>query len=148
MPHQCLKCGKVFPSGSPEILKGCGDCGGKKFFYTEEPVSEEEREELIEQANKDIKVLIREILSQSQRDKIKTYDSEGFAKRLENLFLANHQLTFLTGGPLGLHRDILAGVDEVVSLSSLTFTHEISRLLLLEQLYRAFTIMQGERYHK
>jgi len=77
MPHQCLKCGKVFPSGSPEILKGCGDCGGKKFFYTEEPVSEEEREHLVEQANKDIKVLIREILSQSQHDKIKTYDSEG-----------------------------------------------------------------------
>lgn len=77
MPHQCLKCGKVFPSGSPEILKGCGDCGGKKFFYTEEPVSEEEREHLVEQANKDIKVLIREILSQSQHDRIKTYDSEG-----------------------------------------------------------------------
>lgn len=77
MPHQCLKCGKVFPSGSPEILKGCNDCGGKKFFYTEEAVSEEEREHLIEQANKDIKVLIREILSQSQRDKFTTYDSEG-----------------------------------------------------------------------
>lgn len=77
MPHQCLKCGKVFPSGSPEILKGCSDCGGKKFFYTEQPVSEDERERLIEQANKDIKVLIHEILSQSQRDKIKTYDSEG-----------------------------------------------------------------------
>ena len=79
MPHQCLKCGKVFPSGSPEILKGCSDCGGKKFFYTEQPVSDDERERLIEQANKDIKVLIHEILSQSQREKFDFYDEDGNA---------------------------------------------------------------------
>jgi predicted nucleic acid-binding Zn-ribbon protein len=79
MPHQCLKCGKVFPSGSPEILKGCGDCGGKRFFYTEQAVSDNERERLIEQANKDIKVLIREILAQSQRDKFDFYDEDGKA---------------------------------------------------------------------
>ena len=81
MPHQCLKCGKVFPSGSSEILKGCSDCGGKKFFYTEQPVSEEERKRLTEQANKDIKVLIREILS--QHEPLKTYDSEGRAVDVE-----------------------------------------------------------------
>lgn len=77
MPHQCLECGKVFPSGSPEILKGCSECGGKKFFYTEQPVTDEERERLTEQANKDIKVLIHEILSQSSGEPITTYDSEG-----------------------------------------------------------------------
>ncbi len=77
MPHQCLKCGKVFPSGSPEILKGCSDCGGKKFFYTEEAVSDKERERLTEQANKDIKVLIHEVLSQSQHERLRTFDSEG-----------------------------------------------------------------------
>ncbi|WP_455392508.1 OapC/ArvC family zinc-ribbon domain-containing protein [[Eubacterium] cellulosolvens] len=77
MPHQCLKCGKVFPSGSPEILKGCANCGGKKFFYTEQPVSDDERERLTEQANKDIKVLIHEILTQREGEPIKTYDSEG-----------------------------------------------------------------------
>lgn len=77
MPHQCLKCGKVFPSGSPEILKGCSDCGGKRFFYTEEPVSNDERERLIEQANKDIKVLIHEILAQSKSKDLKFFDSEG-----------------------------------------------------------------------
>lgn len=76
MPHQCLKCGKVFPSGSPEILKGCADCGGKKFFYTEQAVSEDERVRLTEQANKDIKVLIHEILAQ-RGEPLKSYDSEG-----------------------------------------------------------------------
>jgi predicted nucleic acid-binding Zn-ribbon protein len=77
MPHQCLQCGKVFPSGSPEILKGCSDCGGKKFFYTEQPVSEDERLRLTEQANKDIKALIHEVLSQSGQKALRTYDSEG-----------------------------------------------------------------------
>ena len=77
MPHQCLKCGKVFTSGSPEILKGCDGCGGKKFFYTEQPVTEEERERLTEQANKDIKILIHEVLSQSGHEHLTTYDSEG-----------------------------------------------------------------------
>jgi predicted nucleic acid-binding Zn-ribbon protein len=77
MPHQCLECGKVFPSGSKEILKGCDKCGGKKFFYTEQPVSEKERERLTEQANKDIKVLIHEVLSQSGHERLTTYDSEG-----------------------------------------------------------------------
>jgi predicted nucleic acid-binding Zn-ribbon protein len=76
MPHQCLKCGKVFPSGSPEILKGCADCGGKKFFYTEQAVSEEERNRLTEQANKDIKVLIHEILAQ-RGEPLTKYDSGG-----------------------------------------------------------------------
>jgi predicted nucleic acid-binding Zn-ribbon protein len=64
MPHQCLKCGKVFPSGSMEIFKGCSSCKGKRFFYTEKPVSENERKELTERANKDMKELVRDLLTE------------------------------------------------------------------------------------
>lgn len=46
MPHQCLKCGKIFDEGSPDILKGCPECGGKKFFFTNEPLSDEKRKEI------------------------------------------------------------------------------------------------------
>jgi predicted nucleic acid-binding Zn-ribbon protein len=74
MPHQCLQCGKVFPSGSPEILKGCGDCGGKRFFYTNEPISNEQRESLQEQANQDVKGLMRDMLT--QREPFTKFDSE------------------------------------------------------------------------
>jgi predicted nucleic acid-binding Zn-ribbon protein len=77
MSHQCLKCGNIFPSGSPEILKGCNNCGGKKFFYTEQPVSEKERARLTEQANKDIKALIHEVLTQKGAQSLRTYDDEG-----------------------------------------------------------------------
>ncbi len=58
------------------------------------------------------------------------------------------KITFIIGGPLGLSPDILQKADFVLSLSPMTFTHEITRLLLLEQLYRACTIRAGEKYHK
>jgi len=63
MPHQCLKCGTVFADGSPQILRGCPGCGGTRFFFTEEPMSDEERNTLKEKANKDIKHLIQEMLT-------------------------------------------------------------------------------------
>jgi len=55
---------------------------------------------------------------------------------------------FLIGGPLGFDPAVTAAAHDRLSLSPLTFTHEIARTLLLEQLYRAFTILHGEPYHK
>jgi predicted nucleic acid-binding Zn-ribbon protein len=63
MPHQCLKCGSVFADGSPEILRGCPGCGGTRFFFTEKRMSDDERSKLQEQANKDIKHFIQEMLT-------------------------------------------------------------------------------------
>ncbi len=63
MPHQCLKCGSVFADGSPQILRGCPGCGGTRFFFTEKRMSDEERSKLQEQANKDIKHFIQEMLT-------------------------------------------------------------------------------------
>lgn len=59
-----------------------------------------------------------------------------------------NQLVFLIGGDLGLSPDVLARSDMSLSLSSMTFTHPIARLLLVEQVYRAFRILRGEPYHK
>lgn len=57
-------------------------------------------------------------------------------------------ITFVIGGPLGLSQELLDRGHKILSLSRLTLTHEMSRLVLLEQLYRAFTILRGEKYHK
>ncbi|MBM9537140.1 23S rRNA (pseudouridine(1915)-N(3))-methyltransferase RlmH [Desulfobulbus alkaliphilus] len=57
-------------------------------------------------------------------------------------------VSFLIGGHLGLHSSLLARADTILSLSRLTFTHEMTRLILLEQLYRACTIKAGHKYHK
>ncbi len=58
------------------------------------------------------------------------------------------KISFVIGGPLGLSTTILNKSDLVLSLSPMTFTHEMTRLLLLEQLYRACSIKAGEKYHK
>ena len=77
------------------------------------------------------------------------YGSEEFAGRLEKVAVnATGGVSFMIGGPLGLSSDALAEADEILSLSKFTLTHEMSRVLLLEQIYRAFTILRGEKYHK
>lgn len=58
------------------------------------------------------------------------------------------KLCFVIGGPLGLDNEQKLRADIILSLSSMTFTHDMCRLLLLEQLYRAYTIKAGENYHK
>ncbi len=57
-------------------------------------------------------------------------------------------VSFIIGGPLGLAEEQLRKADMILSLSSMTYTHDMTRLILLEQIYRAFTIKAGTRYHK
>jgi len=75
-------------------------------------------------------------------------DSPGIASLIKD-WEENGQQTvyFIIGGHLGLHEEVLQKADLVLSLSRLTFTHEMSRLLLLEQMYRAWTIKAGQKYH-
>lgn len=72
--------------------------------------------------------------------------SEKLARRLQKW--ATPGATFLVGGPLGHHRLLLARADVIWSLSSLTFPHELVRVLVAEQVYRAVTILRGVPYHK
>ena len=58
------------------------------------------------------------------------------------------QVSLLIGGPLGHSKELVAQADFLLSLSRMTFTHDMTRLFLLEQLYRAYTIKAGEKYHK
>ena len=58
------------------------------------------------------------------------------------------EIAFLIGGPTGLAPELIEKADYVLSLSRMTFTHEMARMLVLEQLYRAFSIKAGTGYHK
>jgi len=78
----------------------------------------------------------------------KSYGSKGFAERIQKLAVTRERLAFVVGGPLGLSAELLDVANEALSLSRFTLTHEMSRLLFLEQLYRAFTIIHNEKYHK
>lgn len=61
---------------------------------------------------------------------------------------ANRDVAFLIGGAYGLSRDVRDSAGQTLSLSRFTFPHELARLMLAEQLYRAGTIVRGEPYHK
>lgn len=67
MAHQCLECGEVYEEGSPELLKGCAECGGTRFFFTQKPLDEEERDELQEQANEDLKAIVQDLLEGGEK---------------------------------------------------------------------------------
>jgi len=73
-------------------------------------------------------------------------DSRELARRLERW--AVPRATFVIGGPLGLHGSLLERSDAVWSLSPLTLPHELARVLVAEQLYRALTLLRGLPYHK
>ena len=79
----------------------------------------------------------------------KPFSSEGLAA-----LLGKHEVggkgtfAFIIGGDLGLSREVLERCDLRLSLSPMTFTHPMARLILLEQVYRAFRILRGEPYHK
>ncbi len=77
------------------------------------------------------------------------YTSEAFAAHLETLEdRGARTLAFVIGGSLGLSQKVLARADETLSLSDMTFPHRIARLVLLEQIYRAYKIRRKEAYHK
>ena len=78
-----------------------------------------------------------------------SWSSEELAASLREWELSGqNQLAFVIGGDLGLSPAVIARSDLRLSLSKMTFTHPIARLLLVEQVYRAFRIMRGEPYHK
>ena len=75
------------------------------------------------------------------------YDSVGFARWLERQQLQGKRLLFVIGGPYGFSPAVYGRADGKLSLSKMTFSHQMVRLLFTEQLYRACTIIKGEPYH-
>ena len=79
----------------------------------------------------------------------KKYSSEELAKRMEKYdILSKGNLSFVIGGSLGLHKSVIDRADEKLSFSEMTFPHQLMRVILLEQIYRAYRIRNNEPYHK
>ena len=79
----------------------------------------------------------------------KTFSSEDFSKQLEQASIKGYStLTFIIGGSLGLAPVVKNRANLSVSFGRLTLPHQLMRLVLVEQIYRAFTIQQGSPYHK
>jgi 23S rRNA (pseudouridine1915-N3)-methyltransferase len=76
----------------------------------------------------------------------KRVDSLEFALQIENVFRDN-EIVFIIGGAYGLDDSVKKSANLLLSLSQLTFTHQLTRIILLEQIYRAYTIIKGKKYH-
>lgn len=79
----------------------------------------------------------------------KQYDSVEFANRIEKLgVMGESHIVFVIGGSLGLDERVLNMAKEKISFSKMTFPHQMMRMVLLEQVYRGYRIVNGEPYHK
>ena len=77
------------------------------------------------------------------------FSSEKFAKKIEEITNQGHgEICFIIGSSCGISKSVSQRADFKLSLSKMTFLHQFARLLLIEQIYRAFKIQKGETYHK
>jgi len=74
--------------------------------------------------------------------------STDLAEKIDKIFITNSNITFIIGGSNGIREDILNKSNMLLSFSKLTFPHGLFRLILLEQIYRSFKILNNESYHK
>lgn len=108
----------------------------------ENQIKEREAERLLRALKEDSYVVTMEIAG-------KKLNSEQFSAKLEQLGISGEShITFIIGGSLGLAPSVLQKADYRLSFSDLTFPHQMMRVILLEQIYRGFRIMNHEPYHK
>ena len=93
-------------------------------------------------------------VKRNERQEVILLDEKGqewrsveFARWIEKKQSASRDLVFVIGGPFGFSEDVYRRADGLLSLSRMTFSHQMIRLLFAEQLYRAMTIIRGEKYH-
>ena len=108
----------------------------------EEQIREKEGRRLLEKIREDAFVCALEIEG-------KRLTSEGFARWMEGLTVrGTSHIVFVIGGSLGLHESVRRRADMALSFSDMTFPHQLMWVILAEQVYRAFRIIQGAPYHK
>ncbi|NMB95653.1 MAG: 23S rRNA (pseudouridine(1915)-N(3))-methyltransferase RlmH [Clostridiaceae bacterium] len=108
----------------------------------EEQVKETEGENILKKIKQGSAVIAMDVNGIS-------LDSVELAYKINNYAISgNSHVTFIIGGSLGLHKRVLEAANMRLSLSRMTFPHQLTRLILLEQIYRAFKIINGETYHK
>ena len=107
----------------------------------DEKVKKEEGDKIISKLKEDYLSIALDVTGQQ-------YSSEEFSNMIESQKDYGGNIQFIIGGPLGLSGEVLAHCNRIVSLSKMTFTHQMIRVLLLEQIYRGFEILKGSGYHK
>ena len=128
--------GKYEETEVPDLPESCGSAA------LEEQVRTKEGETLLARLRPGDRVIALTIPGRQM-------DSPALSKHLRELRMnGTGRIVFVIGGSLGLGQNVLERADEEISMSPMTFPHQLARVMLLEQLYRAEKIAAGERYHK
>lgn len=117
---------------------------------TPEKISETKREQILQREGERIfRLLPEDAYVITLEIEGRRLTSEHFAEEIERLGVSGtSHIVFVIGGSLGLHHKIKERADLAVSFSDMTFPHQLMRVILLEQIYRAYRIINGEPYHK
>lgn len=108
----------------------------------EENIKQKECKNVMAHLNKDTYIICLDLKGQE-------LTSEKFSKKIENISLNyNSSITFIIGGTLGLTKELILKANESICFSKMTFPHQLIRVFLLEQIFRAFKISKGETYHR
>lgn len=107
---------------------------------------------IAEQQEKEADLILKQLETSDEvvllDDKGKQFTSMGFSEYISKKMLASHKrMVFVVGGPYGFSERVYNRANGKVSLSAMTFSHQMIRLIFVEQLYRAMTILKGEPYH-
>lgn len=134
-------------AGAAEYLKRLKRYSPIEFIETKEEPAAKTPYSLEKEAEKIIKNIQEGDFIAALSDKGKQYTSKGFADFINTIASkGTRRLCFIVGGAYGLHSSIIEGADLTLSLSQMTLPHDMARLVLLEQIYRAFTILRNEPY--
>ena len=127
----------------PEIIEVADEkTPDKASAAEEEQIKAKEAERILSKIKDDAFVCTLEILG-------KKYSSEGLARMLEQTAISGRShIAIVIGGSLGLHSSVMKQSDLAISFSDMTFPHQLMRVILCEQIYRAYRIISGEPYHK
>ena len=104
-------------------------------------IKQKEASRMLEHMKKDSYVIALDL-------KGKQFTSEDFSSKIENVSMTSSSITFIIGGSLGLTNELLTICHEKICFSKMTFPHQLIRVFLLEQIFRAFKIANGETYHR
>lgn len=114
---------------------------GKLYDSTIYDIKKKESKKISEAVKKDSYIICLDL-------KGKEMSSEQFSQKIEDISLRfNSTITFIIGGTLGMTEDVLKMAKETICFSKMTFPHQLMRVFLLEQIFRAFKISKNETYH-
>ncbi|AKG03370.1 23S rRNA (pseudouridine(1915)-N(3))-methyltransferase RlmH [Salimicrobium jeotgali] len=134
---------RLGPYAKTEIIEVADEKAPENLSEAEmEEVKQKEGERILAKVPKDAYVITLEIEG-------KQLTSEQLASRFDNLMTyGSSKIVFIIGGSLGISSQVQERSDYALSFSKMTFPHQMMRLMLLEQVYRAFKILKNEPYHK